>query len=92
MRARRRLLQMARIGIYAEATAEVLRVMRELADDGVTMVLVTHEIAFARDVADWVVFVDGGLIVEEGTPGEVLGNARMQRTRAFLASFGSPSQ
>jgi ABC-type polar amino acid transport system ATPase subunit len=75
-----------------EATAEVLRVMRELADDGMTMVLVTHEIAFARDVADQVVFVDGGQIVEEGPPDEVLGNPRHQRTRAFLTSFGVPDQ
>jgi polar amino acid transport system ATP-binding protein len=73
-----------------EATSEVLRVMRELADDGMTMVLVTHEIAFARDVADQVVFVDGGLIVEQGAPADVLGNPRQQRTRAFLTSFGVP--
>jgi ABC-type polar amino acid transport system ATPase subunit len=75
-----------------EATSEVLRVMRELADDGMTMVLVTHEIAFARDVADQVVFVDGGLIVEQGAPADVLGNPRQQRTRAFLTSFGAPGQ
>jgi ABC-type polar amino acid transport system ATPase subunit len=75
-----------------EATAEVLRVMRELADDGMTMVLVTHEIAFARDVADWVVFVDGGQIIEEGPPGDVLANPREQRTQAFLTSFGVTGQ
>jgi ABC-type polar amino acid transport system ATPase subunit len=75
-----------------EATSEVLRVMRELADDGMTMVLVTHEIAFARDVADQVVFVDGGLIVEQGAPAEVLGKPRQQRTRAFLTSFGASGQ
>ena len=68
-----------------ESTAEVLRVMRELADDGMTMVLVTHELPFARDVADWVVFVDGGRIVEEGEPAEVLGKPRELRTRTFLA-------
>lgn len=69
-----------------ESTAEVLRVMRELSDDGMTMILVTHELTFARDVADWVVFVDGGGIVEEGTPAQVFGEPRQQRTRAFLAS------
>jgi polar amino acid transport system ATP-binding protein len=69
-----------------ESTREVLRVMRELADDGMTMILVTHELPFARDVADTVVFVDGGRIVEQGTPAEVLGNPREPRTKAFLAS------
>jgi ABC-type polar amino acid transport system ATPase subunit len=70
-----------------ESTAEVLRVMRELADDGMTMILVTHEVGFARDVADWVVFVDGGKIVEEGQPADVLDRPSQQRTRAFLASY-----
>ncbi|WUE13240.1 amino acid ABC transporter ATP-binding protein [Nonomuraea sp. NBC_00507] len=69
-----------------ESTAEVLTVMRELADDGMTMILVTHELTFARDVADWVVFVDGGRIVEEGLPGDVLSRPREARTRAFLSS------
>jgi ABC-type polar amino acid transport system ATPase subunit len=72
-----------------ESTAEVLRVMRELADDGMTMVLVTHELPFAREVADWVVFVDGGRIVEEGEPAEVLGKPRELRTRTFLASYAA---
>jgi ABC-type polar amino acid transport system ATPase subunit len=72
-----------------ESTGEVLRVMRELADDGMTMILVTHEVPFARDVADWVVFVDGGRIVEEGVPAEVLGSPRELRTRAFLASYAA---
>lgn len=75
-----------------EATAEVLRVMRELAADGMTMVLVTHEIGFARDVADTVVFVDGGLIVEQGDPKQVLGQPRQLRTRAFLSSFERTGQ
>jgi ABC-type polar amino acid transport system ATPase subunit len=70
-----------------ESTAEVLRVMRELASDGMTMVLVTHEISFARDVADWVVFVDAGRIVEEGPPDQVLSKPAEARTRSFLASF-----
>jgi ABC-type polar amino acid transport system ATPase subunit len=72
-----------------EATNEVLRVMRDLAADGMTMVLVTHEITFARDVADHVVFVDGGRVVEQGPPDAVLNNPREARTRAFLASFGA---
>jgi ABC-type polar amino acid transport system ATPase subunit len=72
-----------------ESTGEVLRVMRELADDGMTMILVTHELPFARDVADRVVFVDAGRVVEEGTPAEVLGSPREQRTKAFLASYAA---
>jgi ABC-type polar amino acid transport system ATPase subunit len=70
-----------------ESTAEVLRVMRELAEDGMTMIVVTHEVSFAREVADWVVFVDGGKIVEEGQPVDVLDRPSQQRTRAFLASY-----
>jgi polar amino acid transport system ATP-binding protein len=69
-----------------ESTGEVLKVMRELADDGMTMILVTHELPFARDCADRVVFVDGGRIVEEGTASDVLGSPRELRTKAFLAS------
>jgi ABC-type polar amino acid transport system ATPase subunit len=75
-----------------ESTLEVLRVMRELAADGITMIVVTHELTFARDVADRVVFVDGGRIVEEGPPEQVLDRPRQPRTRAFLSShtaFGS---
>ncbi len=72
-----------------ESTAEVLRVMKELADDGMTMILVTHEVPFARDVSDWVVFVDGGRIVEEGEPASVLGRPSESRTRAFLASYAA---
>jgi ABC-type polar amino acid transport system ATPase subunit len=69
-----------------ESTSEVLRVMRELAEDGMTMILVTHELTFARDVADWVVFVDGGRIIEEGPPELLLAAPREPRTKAFLAS------
>ncbi len=58
--------------------------IHELADEGRSMVLVTHELRFARDVADWVVFMGDGVIVEEGPPGEVLGNPRHERTRSFL--------
>jgi polar amino acid transport system ATP-binding protein len=68
-----------------ELVGEVLQVMRELAADGTTMVVVTHEVAFARDVADQVVFMDGGVVVERGTPAEVIGAPREERTRTFLA-------
>ena len=72
-----------------ESTMEVLKVMRELAGDGITMILVTHELTFARDVADRVVFVDGGRILEEGPPAQVLGAPRQARTREFLASHAA---
>ncbi|WP_432490824.1 amino acid ABC transporter ATP-binding protein [Kineococcus gypseus] len=67
-----------------ELVGEVLSVMRELAAEGTTMVVVTHEVAFARDVADQVVFMDGGVVVEHGPPGQVIGAPRHERTRAFL--------
>jgi ABC-type polar amino acid transport system ATPase subunit len=70
-----------------EATREVLRVMRELATEGMTMVLVTHEISFAREVADWTVYVDDGVIVEQGPPSEVLDRPVHERTRRFLTSI-----
>jgi ABC-type polar amino acid transport system ATPase subunit len=69
-----------------ESTGEVLLVMRELAATGITMVLVTHELAFAREVADHVVFVDRGRIAEEGPPTQVLINPQSARTREFLGS------
>jgi len=72
-----------------EATNEVLRVMKELADDGMTMILVTHELSFAKVVANRVVFVDRGLIVEQGDPKDVLGNPQQDRTQAFLASYAA---
>ena len=67
-----------------ELVKEVLDVMRELAEEGMTMMVVTHEIGFAREVADRVVFMDGGVIVEEGPPADVLENPREERTRQFL--------
>ena len=70
-----------------ELVGEVLEVMRALADDGMTMVVVTHEMAFAREVGDRVAFIDGGAIVEEGPSSEVLVAPRHERTRAFLARF-----
>jgi polar amino acid transport system ATP-binding protein len=67
-----------------ELVKEVLDVMRELAEEGMTMIVVTHELGFAREVADRVVFMDGGVIVEEGPPAEVLENPREERTKRFL--------
>ncbi|WP_020499454.1 amino acid ABC transporter ATP-binding protein [Sciscionella marina] len=67
-----------------ELVGEVLQTMKKLAEDGLTMVVVTHEIGFAREVADRVVFMDGGVIVEQGPPAEVLDNPRTERTKAFL--------
>jgi polar amino acid transport system ATP-binding protein len=68
-----------------ELVGEVLAVMRQLADDGMTMVVVTHEMGFARDVADHLIFMDGGVIVEQGKPADVLTNPQHDRTRSFLA-------
>ncbi len=67
-----------------ELVGEVLSVMKSLAEEGMTMVVVTHEIGFAKEVADRVIFMDGGVIVEQGTPNEVLVNPQEERTRAFL--------
>ena len=67
-----------------ELVGEVLGVMRQLAEDGMTMVVVTHEMGFAREVADRVIFMDGGLIVEEGQPQEIFTNPREERTKSFL--------
>ena len=67
-----------------EMVGEVLQVMKQLAADGMTMVIVTHEMGFAREVADRVLFMDGGYIVEEGTPQEVLLNPKEPRTIDFL--------
>ena len=68
-----------------ELVDEVLGVMRGLADDGMTMIVVTHEMAFARDAGDRVVFMDGGVVVEAGPPQDVLTRPRHERTKAFLA-------
>ena len=67
-----------------ELIKEVLDVMRELAAEGMTMIVVTHEMGFARDVASRVVFMDEGLVVEAGPPAEVLGNPKEERTKRFL--------
>jgi polar amino acid transport system ATP-binding protein len=75
-----------------ELVKEVLDVMKELADEGMTMIVVTHEMGFARGVADEVVFMDGGVVVERGEPHEVLANPREERTKRFLGLvLGAPS-
>ena len=70
-----------------ELVRDVLAVMRDLARDGMTMIVVTHEMGFARDVADRVVFMDGGVIVEQGTPEEVFDHPKSERTQAFLGNI-----
>ena len=70
-----------------ELTREVLKVIRDLAAEHMTMVIVTHEMGFARDVADQIIFMDGGIIVEQGPADEVIDNPRHDRTRAFLANY-----
>jgi len=74
-----------------ESTREVLQVMRELSDDGMTMMIVTHEVPFARRISDSVVFLDNGRIIEQGSPADVLDRPTQQRTRQFLETFGDPS-
>lgn len=68
-----------------EMVGEVLDVMKELAKEGMTMIVVTHEMGFAKEVADKVIFMDGGYIVEEGTPKQVIGNPKQPRTKDFLS-------
>ncbi len=72
-----------------ELTGEILKVIKSLAAEHMTMVIVTHEMAFARDVADHVIFMDGGVIVEEGCPADVISNPKNERTQAFLSRFQS---
>jgi polar amino acid transport system ATP-binding protein len=68
-----------------ELVGDVLEVMKQLAESGMTMVVVTHEMAFARDVGDYLVFMDGGVVVEEGNPRDVITNPQHQRTKTFLS-------
>jgi len=70
-----------------ELVGEVLAVMRTLAEEGMTMVVVTHEMGFAREVADWIIYMDEGLIVEEGTPEEIFSHPKMERTKSFLGQI-----
>ena len=75
-----------------ELTGEILKVIRQLADEHMTMVIVTHEMSFARDVADRVIFMDGGVIIEQGDPKEVINNPKEERTRQFLSRFAANYQ
>ena len=68
-----------------EMVGEVLAVMKQLAEDGMTMVIVTHEMGFAREAADRVLFIDGGVVLEQGTPEEIFGNPQNERTQTFLS-------
>ena len=68
-----------------EMIGEVLQVMKQLAADGMTMVVVTHEMGFAREVADRVIFIDEGIIAEEGTPEEIFDSPKCERLQSFLA-------
>ena len=70
-----------------ELTGEVLKVIRSLADKRTTMIIVTHEMAFARDVADQIIFMDGGVIVEQGPAREVIEHPKAERTKHFLARY-----
>ena len=70
-----------------ELTGEILKVIRELAEEKMTMVIVTHEMSFARDISDRVIFMDGGYIIEQGDPKEVIEHPKEERTRQFLARF-----
>lgn len=70
-----------------ELTGEVLKVIRQLADENMTMVIVTHEMSFARAASDRVMFMDGGVVVEEGTPEELFENTKMERTKKFLSNY-----
>lgn len=71
-----------------ELTGEVLKVIRQLAEQDMTMVIVTHEMSFARAVSDRVIFMDAGIIVEQGTPEEIFGNTAQERTKRFLQNYG----
>ena len=75
-----------------ELVGEVLKVMRQLAQDGMTMIVVTHEMSFAREVADRVVFMDGGVVVEQGPPSEVISNPQHERTKTFLRRMRQEEQ
>lgn len=72
-----------------ELTGEILKVIRQLADENMTMVIVTHEMSFARDVADRLIFMDGGVIVEQGDPKEIINHPKEERTKKFLSRFSN---
>jgi ABC-type polar amino acid transport system ATPase subunit len=84
MQPRAMLFDEATSALDPETVGEVLNVMQQLAREGMTMLVVTHEMAFARDVADWVVVMENGQVLEEGTPSNIFGAPRLARTREFL--------
>lgn len=71
-----------------ELTGEILKVIKDLAAEHMTMVIVTHEMAFARDVSSRIIFMDGGVIVEDGTPEQVIEHPTQERTKEFLSRYG----
>lgn len=75
-----------------ELTGEILKIIKKLATQNHTMVIVTHEMAFARDVADWIIFMDGGYIIEQGKPEDVINHPQKDRTKAFLKRFHNVQQ
>ena len=72
-----------------ELTGEILAVIKELASEKMTMVVVTHEMAFARDISSKIIFMDGGVIVEQGKPDDVINNPQAERTKLFLSRFSN---
>ena len=70
-----------------ELTGEILKVIKDLAAEHMTMIIVTHEMSFARDVSNHIIFMDGGVIVEEGNPNDVINNPKQERTKLFLNRF-----
>ncbi len=70
-----------------ELTGEILKVIKDLAAEHMTMVIVTHEMAFARDVSNHIIFMDGGVIIEEGAPQDIINSPQQERTKAFLGRF-----
>ena len=72
-----------------ELTGEILSVIKYLAEEKMTMVVVTHEMAFARDLSDHIIFMDNGLIVEQGSADDVINNPKLERTKAFLSRFAA---
>lgn len=72
-----------------ELTGEILAVIKDLAAEKMTMAVVTHEMAFARDISDYLIFMDGGLVIEEGKPEDVINNPQNERTKAFLSRFAN---
>ena len=77
------------MNLHPELTGEILAVIKELAAEKMTMVVVTHEMAFARDISSKIIFMDGGVIVEQGDPVEIINHPKTERMQAFLSRFAS---